>query len=419
MTIDRHDTEPAPELSDEFWGEQTEWTQRRRPAERSSIGATIGRWWDHLLGGDADSERAHGRSATPSSTDIRRHDSDLHDDGDDGDGGDDSGWTIEPEPSPERRAGVDPLIARLGGLAVIVTLAAPLIVGFTASGDESSSADAPLVAIADAPEGSSAAPATTGAVADASVAAPTDPSTSAEPLSDAAEATSPPTSGADEAVATSIESAPAVLEQAPDPALVVSEPVVTTPPCGARYELAAGDYWIRLADAAGVSLSDLLAVNEASVDTVLVPGRSICLPVGATTPAPPTTTAPAPARTATSNTPTPRSTVTTTVAPAPATTVPSRPAAVSTSQAAQIIRDVWPDDLEERSLEIAQRESNLRSNVNNSCCYGLFQIHWTAHKRWLASLGVTSAAQLYDPTVNATAAYTLYQRSGGFGPWGG
>ncbi len=111
--------------------------------------------------------------------------------------------------------------------------------------------------------------------------------------------------------------------------------------------------------------------------------------------------------------------MTTSVAPAPATTVPSRPAAVSTSQAAQIIRDVWPDDLEERALEIAWRESNHQSNVNNSCCYGLFQIHWTAHKLWLATIGVTSAAQLYDPTVNATAAYTLYQRSGGFGPWGG
>ena len=140
MTTDRHDTDPAPELSDEFWGEQTEWTQRRRPVERGGIGATIGRWWDHLLGGDADGGRAHGRSATPSSPDVRRHDNDVHDDGDDGDN---SGWTIEPEPLPERRGGVDPLIARLGGLAVIVTLAAPLIVGFTASGDESSSDDAP------------------------------------------------------------------------------------------------------------------------------------------------------------------------------------------------------------------------------------------------------------------------------------
>jgi hypothetical protein len=92
---------------------------------------------------------------------------------------------------------------------------------------------------------------------------------------------------------------------------------------------------------------------------------------------------------------------------------------VPPSQAADIIRSVWPDDLEERALEIAWRESNHRSNVNNWCCYGLFQIHWTAHRSWLAGFGVTSASQLYDPTVNATVAYALYQRAGGWGPWGG
>jgi hypothetical protein len=85
----------------------------------------------------------------------------------------------------------------------------------------------------------------------------------------------------------------------------------------------------------------------------------------------------------------------------------------------QIIRDVWPDDLEERAVEIAWRESNHQSNVNNSCCYGLFQIHWTAHQSWLTATGITSSTQLLDPLANAMAAYTLYQRAGGFGPWGG
>ena len=89
------------------------------------------------------------------------------------------------------------------------------------------------------------------------------------------------------------------------------------------------------------------------------------------------------------------------------------------AEAVAIIRAVWPDDLEERAIEIAWRESNHRSNVNNYCCYGLFQIHWEAHRSWLTASGVTSASQLYDPTVNAVAAYTLYQRAGGFGPWGG
>jgi LysM repeat protein len=201
-------------------------------------------------------------------------------------------------------------------------------------------------------------------------------------------------------------------------------PPVTAPPCGDDYELAAGDYWIRIADAADVDLADLLAVNGASVDTVLVPGGSICLPIGASTPAPPTTSAPRAATTTPTTTTSPtRSSATTptvtTAPPAPTTTVPARPAAVSAAEAVAIIRAVWPDDLEERAIEIAWRESNHRSNVNNSCCYGLFQIHWEAHRSWLSSLGVTSAWQLYDAKVNAVAAYTLYQRSGGFGPWGG
>jgi hypothetical protein len=80
---------------------------------------------------------------------------------------------------------------------------------------------------------------------------------------------------------------------------------------------------------------------------------------------------------------------------------------------------VWPDDLEDRALEVAWRESNHRSNVNNFCCYGLFQIYFSVHKSWLSTIGVNSAQDLFDPQLNAEAAYMLYQRAGGFGPWGG
>jgi hypothetical protein len=256
----------------------------------------------------------------------------------------------------------------------------------------------------------------------------------------AAGATAEPTDDAEAVV--SSESEVATLEVAADPdplseapvsaAPASTAPVATEPTCGNRYELGAGDYWIRIADASGVSLADLLAVNSASVDTVLVPGRSICLPAGASTPTPPPTTpaptaAPTTSRPATSVAPSrptattpPRTTPPpTTAPPAPTTTAPARPPAVPESQAVAIIREVWPDELEERAIEIAWRESNHRSNVNNSCCYGLFQIHWNAHRSWLAAIGVTSASQLYDPVVNTNAAYLLYQRSGGFGPWGG
>jgi hypothetical protein len=37
----------------------------------------------------------------------------------------------------------------------------------------------------------------------------------------------------------------------------------------------------------------------------------------------------------------------------------------------------------------------------------------------LATIGVTSSSQLFDPLVNANAALALYNRAGGWGPWGG
>lgn len=395
MSTDRRDPEATPELQDEFWGEQAEWTPQRRPAaERQGVGASIGRWWSGLLGGDSRGERAHGivGRASTSETEHRSKGSGEPIEGDIDALGDD--WVLEREPRPGRTRGIDPLLSRFGGLAIIVTLAAPLVVGFASSGSASGNADSVLTTITSAPPVASTA--LSSAASDAPV---TDPSASA----------------GSQVGETAVE---AIAPSVPEPATTAA--VVTTPPCGSRYEIAAGDYWIRIADAAEVELAELLAVNDSTVDTVLVPGRSVCLPVGAATPSPPTTVATtSPATTPPTSTAVPSRSTPATVAPAPTTTVPARPAAVLASQAEAIIRDVWPDDLEGRALEIAWRESNFRSNVNNWCCYGLFQIHWDAHRSWLTTIGVTSAAQLYDPSVNASAAYMLYQRSGGFGPWGG
>jgi len=83
----------------------------------------------------------------------------------------------------------------------------------------------------------------------------------------------------------------------------------------------------------------------------------------------------------------------------------------------QIIREVWPDELEDEAIRIATRESNLIPTVRNFCCFGLFQVYYSVHKGWLSAMGVTSAEMLYDPRVNARAAYALYQRAGGWGPW--
>ena len=117
-------------------------------------------------------------------------------------------------------------------------------------------------------------------------------------------------------------------------------------------------------------------------------GRSVCLPSGATAPS---------------------------SAAATPSTVTVRAYTAAENEA--IIRAVWPDELEEEAMRIARRESNLQNRAKNSCCYGLFQIHWNAHKSWLSGMGVTNAGQLLDPNVNVAAAYALYQRAGGFGPW--
>jgi len=469
MTTYRHDPDATATHQDEFWGGQTEWAPQRRPsAERRGLGSTIGRWWDGLLGGGTgaehaggDGHRAHGRSSTSGAPIDRSEDRRGNDAGHDGamieddatvDAGDDA-WTFEPEPLPVRRLGADPLLTRLGGLAVIVTLASPLLLGFTSSGSDSPSTD-PLATIAGVSSVEPAAPATAPSTDTnaATTAATTPVSAEVSPSAASTLATAPVTVEATTPVSAS--AATASLEVAPEPATTAPAttapatmapatmaPAVTAAACGKEYELAAGDYWIRIADAADVSLADLLAVNDSSVDTMLIPGRSICLPAGASTPPPPPT-APPPTATATTvpvttaarapATTTPSRPAPTTVAPAPtapaptapaptapAPTAPARPAAVPESQATAIIRQVWPDDLEERALEIAWGESNHKSNVNNFCCYGLFQIYYSVHKSWLSTIGVDSAQDLFDPRLNAQAAYMLYQRAGGFGPWGG
>jgi hypothetical protein len=167
-------------------------------------------------------------------------------------------------------------------------------------------------------------------------------------------------------------------------------------------------------------MKDLLAVNNATIQSVLLPGKDICLPAGAVAPATPSTNPATTQPPATQPKATSPATTQPTTPPGttvPATTQPAPPPNVYTkAQVAQIIRDVWPDDLEDEAIRIATRESNLIPTVRNSCCYGLFQIYYTAHRTWLASIGITSAAQLYDPRVNATAALALYNNNG-WAPW--
>ncbi len=190
--------------------------------------------------------------------------------------------------------------------------------------------------------------------------------------------------------------APQVVE-----AKVVVQPEVKTPQCGAKFTVQLGDSWSLLADYAGVGTRELLQVNKANARTLIVPGDELCAPSGARMrrPAPVATTQPA--RRASS--------------PKPLVVVAAK--RFTAAQSTQIIRDVFPDALEKRALEIVQRESRTNAAAYNFCCYGLFQIHFQAHKSWLATMGVTNPSQLLDAGTNARAALTLYKRSNSWAAW--
>ncbi len=169
----------------------------------------------------------------------------------------------------------------------------------------------------------------------------------------------------------------------------VSEPAERQQPeCPSTYVAGPGDSWYRIADEADVTPSALLDQNLASIDSVIFPGDDICLPEGAKMPTQPVVTSDPPATTQPSATTTPTPTTTT-----PPTTQPTTPpATVSTDEVQRLIREIWPDELEERALEIARRESNYKSSVYNGwCCYGVFQIYWTVHRSWLDDYGITSS----------------------------
>jgi hypothetical protein len=106
--------------------------------------------------------------------------------------------------------------------------------------------------------------------------------------------------------------------------------------------------------------------------------------------------------------------VTGATASAPATRL--NPPAPADCDVECIIRDVWPDDLENEAVRIATRESRLVPTAANACCHGIFQIHFRAHRAWLGQFGVTQPSDLYDPRTNAIVALALYNEAG-WSPW--
>lgn len=88
----------------------------------------------------------------------------------------------------------------------------------------------------------------------------------------------------------------------------------------------------------------------------------------------------------------------------------------------QMIRDVWPDDLETRALKIAFRESRYVPTAHTWCCYGIFQLYLESHKALFNAMGIYTKQDLYDPLTNIKAAYALYLEAvrvfhNGWQPW--
>ncbi len=363
---------------------------------------------------------------------------------------------ISTEPVTSTRGGarparphIDPLLRRMGGMAVAVALCVPVAMSLR-GGDASSSLQAGSAAQSSqsvqSDNGTDGAAATVGAAAAETAASQSVPAASVAPETNAPNAALPAASDAAETSAVAeTASAPATPATGASVARVVSavpaaspvieavaETVATSvaPQCAKEYDVVAGDYWILIAKKVSVSLKEVLAANGATTDSPIYPGRTVCLPATASTPttaaaaaAAAPTTVKASTTTAAATTTTAKAT-TTTVAVAVKTTSTSTPAAAapaasySRTAVEAIIRQVWPDNLEDEAVRIATRESNLIPTVRNYCCFGLFQVYFNVHKTWLAQSGVTSPEQLYDPLTNAYIAYAMYLKAGGWGPWG-
>ncbi len=165
---------------------------------------------------------------------------------------------------------------------------------------------------------------------------------------------------------------------------VVPPQQVAAAPCAKTYVAKRGDSWWSIAQKSNTTLNRVLKLNGAKTSTKILIGDEVCVPGQST----------------------------------PVATTPAIPK-YTQAEVIQIIRDAWPDDLEERALFIAHRESKYQPGAINrsKCCYGLFQIYYRWHKTWLPEVGVTSAKQLLNPRLNAAAAYRMYQRNNGWGPW--
>jgi len=191
---------------------------------------------------------------------------------------------------------------------------------------------------------------------------------------------------------------PGAVIQSPIEPDVVTTTTIAKIACVGKYTVKTGDSWSGIAKKVGIKISVLTVANGKTSRSTLLPGQELCLPKGAVvTPSavtPPTA--------------------------APTTTHPPKYVPTKTFTRAELekfVRDAWPDELEANAFYVVNRESNWNPLSRNSCCIGLFQLNWNAHKSWMKNYGITDASELLNPEVNAKLAYYAWQRSGSWTPW--
>ncbi|MGH9270976.1 MAG: hypothetical protein ACRDZ2_06865 [Ilumatobacteraceae bacterium] len=368
-------------------------------------------------------------------------------------------WIAEPQ-GGRSSLGVDPRLMRAGALAAAAVLLVPVVLAVTAddggSGDEVRTEErASTVVTTLAPQSESTVQ--PGVIEITAAVRPV-------PAGEEAEASDDDTAAvAAETLTETGSTGDAADEESTSTA--AAEPVtMAEPECAGTYTVVVGDYWLRFVESSGATLEEWLAANDAEPETQMYEGDELCIPAGAQAPsaatadteppesapdetvAPDTTAAPAPSPEATTPPTSASAPDTTAAAPAPEATAPARtppptPAptvpqgAPSTegvcgalptqngsttagpAEVEAIIREIWPDDIEVRALCIAKREANLRPDLNNWCCYGVFAIYFGELPSDLRQqFGIDQPSDLWDARTNIALAYQIYLR-GGWDPW--
>ena len=313
------------------------------------------------------------------------------------------GW-VEPEPVVAGAFGIDQRLLRIGAIAAVAVLAVPVALALRDDGPSDdlravpSTLDTTTTVALLGPSPVSAVPVTAGLAVAPTVAPASDDDSDDDSSADSE----------DEAAAAAVAE-----EEAPE--------------CAGTYTVVAGDYWIRFVDSSGATLDEWLAANDAAPDTELHVGDELCIPAGAQAPTPTVaeTAPPEPATPATEAAQVPAPTAPPETSPppppAPAPPPPVEAAApgrvASTDEVQALIREIWPDDIEERALQIAYNEAKWRPDLHNWCCYGVFALYFDFVPANLkARYGVDDPSDLYDARTNISIAYEIYLLSG-WDPW--